>query len=112
MRDTISAAAEKYGQTLTVVVRGETAPRQIRGFVQSLEPDRPEKGRAPSPLGVVNQARRRLIAPASAFSGKEKDVYIGLEGRLYRMLRREKIGSGEAAHWECILRESGVRSDA
>lgn len=75
--------------------------RQARAYIQPLSVTSPEKGYRATPMGIEDDRRYLLIAEIGALeSGDDTSVSCG--GRVYELLRCERLGNG--SHWEGILR--------
>ena len=112
MSDTIFAAATDYGETVTVFSAADTVGRDISAFFQLIGLGSGNDFRKPTKAGIANTAEYLLITPKTAFDDGESGIRIHRNGKIYRMIRKERIRCGQSEHWECILRESGADRNA
>lgn len=100
-------AVSAYAREITVLQRG--TERRSRAFIQPVSVTDPERERAPTPAGAVDERRYLIIAAPEAFDGGVGgEVRCG--GRTYELLRCEEMGGG--SHWEGVMRIKAGECDA
>jgi hypothetical protein len=109
--DCADAMIEKYGSGITV--RCAAGVRTARGFISPLDFAEYENLSHRTRPGAVGRAKYLLIAESCALTGEEESADVECGGRLYELVRFERVGTGaDMAHWEGVLRLKGGAGNA
>lgn len=107
------AAAARQGMDLVVTGAGNTAGREVRGYISPIDAADPEKFHKNTRPGRVNGEKYLLIAEPAAIVQGEMGLTVTAAGKVYEVLRAEPVYvGGRLGHWEGVLRLKGGAADA
>lgn len=96
----------RYGEKIIIREAGEE--RLSRGFIRTESISSPEKEARLTPMGLADDRRYIILAPAHALSGRA-GAEIRSGERVFELLRCEMTGGD---HWEGLMRLKGGDGDA